>query len=973
MSAPFVGRAPELEMLVQLAHEGLRARVACAAFVRGDPGSGKTRLLAEAIRTSRVPRSVRVAGFEPMQAVSLGAAGDLLRLLAEAPRTGAVLDDLAFGSPDATDRDPLRIFEAAHRALASSGPLLIGIDDVQWLDERTVALIHYLLRAASSARQPLAVIAASRPSPVAVAFRSSLEADLDEDHRAFINLGPLSRQAGRSLVRTIDETLGDAAAEELWRRANGSPFWLEALARGGPAGDRAQLIEDRLAALSGDGGAVLAALAIGARPFPEVEIAGVLDWRSGRVAYAVRELVNNGLGVDAGGMVRLAHDLIRESATERLPASTRRRLHARFAEWLEASSRDDLQVLREALEHRVAAGLPAASLAVRLLSSPQRRLIDRDGLRLIASISNQLEPSMAERLDIDRRLGELAGALGDPDLSLDRWKRVAVASDDPRDKTRAFVAAAHAAYRLRWAGEARANLDRARAVGAADSAVNVEMDALQAEIELWLEHDTGAGSVTARRSLSAARRMTAEAGGVANLTIEARRAALAAHEVAIDAALQSDRPAEVVRLSDLSVPIAEGLDTESYVASLLRPAFGLRTLGQQREAERRYREAWAIAEEHVLPMAMVEAGHGLGRVLRVTGRLTEAREIAAQTVDLEQRLGHPPRRWGNAPSILHLAELALGETSRLETLREDARNEPDPHYRMSVHQAVAAWRARLHGPRVADEVMADLEAARVAGSAAGCPRCSRELGVYTAEALARVGRPDEAQRSMVAWEAQGTSDFLMQRVWETRAKAAIARARGDETAAIGLLEGLVRDLERSDLVEDLLWLLIDLGNALSASDRRRSIEVLTAAASLADETGAKSQGRLAIQALRRIGVRAWRRGRAGGSRGLASLSAREAEVAGLVADGNSNGEIAELLALSPKTVERHVTNALAKLGLRNRTELAALVRSPAVRDSPDDPGSPRRLASRETHEGVRRHRGGQPDGRRDGGGRVEDR
>jgi hypothetical protein len=44
-----------------------------------------------------------------------------------------------------------------------------------------------------------------------------------------------------------------------------------------------------------------------------------------------------------------------------------------------------------------------------------------------------------------------------------------------------------------------------------------------------------------------------------------------------------------------------------------------------------------------------------------------------------------------------------------------------------------------------------------------------------------------------------------------------------------------------------------------------------------------------------------------------------------VAEGSSNREIADLLALSPKTVERHLTNSLAKLGARNRTELAALV------------------------------------------------
>ena len=51
----------------------------------------------------------------------------------------------------------------------------------------------------------------------------------------------------------------------------------------------------------------------------------------------------------------------------------------------------------------------------------------------------------------------------------------------------------------------------------------------------------------------------------------------------------------------------------------------------------------------------------------------------------------------------------------------------------------------------------------------------------------------------------------------------------------------------------------------------------------------------------------------------------------MIAEGSSNREIAETLVLSPKTVERHVTNILAKLGARNRTELASLVHAVSVR------------------------------------------
>jgi DNA-binding NarL/FixJ family response regulator len=85
---------------------------------------------------------------------------------------------------------------------------------------------------------------------------------------------------------------------------------------------------------------------------------------------------------------------------------------------------------------------------------------------------------------------------------------------------------------------------------------------------------------------------------------------------------------------------------------------------------------------------------------------------------------------------------------------------------------------------------------------------------------------------------------------------------------------------------------------------------------------------LAEQALRALGVRTWRRGAAG-----APLTAREAQVARLVASGATNREIAQALFLSPKTVERHVSNALRKLGARNRAELAAHVRDLEAEDA----------------------------------------
>jgi DNA-binding NarL/FixJ family response regulator len=97
--------------------------------------------------------------------------------------------------------------------------------------------------------------------------------------------------------------------------------------------------------------------------------------------------------------------------------------------------------------------------------------------------------------------------------------------------------------------------------------------------------------------------------------------------------------------------------------------------------------------------------------------------------------------------------------------------------------------------------------------------------------------------------------------------------------------------------------------------------------------GATNPGAVAEQALRRLGVRTWRRGPAGAN-AIAGLTQREREVLDLLAGGATNPEIADRLFLSRKTVERHVSNVLAKAGVRNRAELAGRVRAQANEGTP---------------------------------------
>ena len=939
MVVPFVGREAELAVLMALVRDTRRNGLPTAALVTGEPGSGKTSLLAELLGRAGPVRSFRIAGFEPMQSVPLAAAGDILRHLATSSSDGAVLDRLVFGGGAGEDRDPLRIFEVAHRSLVRLGRVLIAIDDLQWVDPRSVALVHYLLAAAADTRHALTVLAVSRPAPAAAAFRAGIEADLPTGRRALIDLGSLPLEDGRSLVRSIDKTLDDATATDLWRKAGGSPFWLEALARTRTSGDPSRLIGERLRDLSADASTLLAAISVGARPFAEEEAGTILDWLPDRVRHATGELVARGLAMESGGTTRVAHDLIREAAASGLPAAARRRLHGRLATSIEAAAGEDLQLLVEALAHRDRAGLPATDLAMRVLASPRRRLLGAEDLRRLATIADAVEPADASRLALDRAIAILAAELGEQELALERWLRVADASGDPGERQRAQTEAARAAYRLGHADVAHRHIDLARSAGGTGSpaAAAVELDALEAEVQLWLDHETSAGSATAERAMAGARQLAAEASSLADLSPADRSAYLAALIVAGDAALQEDHAEQVIQFSRAILEVVEGLDDDSRVTALIRTGFALRPLGRTVESAIHYRTAWEVAKRLVLPSLTVEAGHGLARGLRELGRLAEAREIALETSRLEARIRNSPRRWGSAASIVHSIELSLGDpATALRALRSDADAEPDPHYRLAIHQTAAAWQARYSGVRAAADVEARLAEARADAALARCPRCSAELSVVSAELLARVGRVGEARSVLREWDRAATRKYLARELWRMRAAAAIATADADRDGAVAILERYAEQLEQASHREELVWARIDMGRALAPMQRSRAIAALAAAAELADEIGATSQGRLASQALRTLGVRAWRRGTAAAGAGLASLSEREREIAALVADGRINREIAEALVLSPKTVERHVTNVLAKLGLRNRTELASLVRSDSVRDLPDE-------------------------------------
>ena len=158
-----------------------------------------------------------------------------------------------------------------HRAAEAFASLVI-VDDLQWLDSQSLALLDYLVKAAEATRHPLVVIAAARPSPVAVSFSGAITERCRMLRRTTVELAGLPLEAGSRWP-------GRSTIGSTWMRPKSSgvglrdPHFGSALARSHGSMDGSRLVGDRLRALSPDAAELLNALAVGARPFSRDHLA----------------------------------------------------------------------------------------------------------------------------------------------------------------------------------------------------------------------------------------------------------------------------------------------------------------------------------------------------------------------------------------------------------------------------------------------------------------------------------------------------------------------------------------------------------------------------------------------------------------------------------------------------------------------------------------------------------------------------
>lgn len=908
----FFGRAAELANLRDAAAESLLDGQVTVCLVEGDPGIGKSRLLAKFVAELPGTSTVSVACYQPEARLPLSLAWTLNDALRQHDLGGARFREV----------DPsggwAALAEAVHREVSLRAPTAIAVDDVQWCDEGSVGVLHYLVRGAVAQEDPLLLVLAARPSPTVAALSDALER-LPAVRFAHVPLGALEEEAALALVRCMDPTLDEQEVADLAARADGSPFWCRYLATAGARQQSADhILVRRLRSMSADATAVLATCVVLARPLELREVAEIHCWPDERCRAALDELTIAGFLIEENARVRFSHDLVRAAVEDQLPAPVR--IRELVATWMEAQGGDDVIQLLAATRLRRSAGLPTGLVLHRILSSSMRRMVGIDGLQTISELADEIPPDDPSAVALAEGVAVLAGELGRHSLALERWLRVAGRVEDTADRARAWLAASEEAQHLECVQEARSHLRSARRIAPDDPLLTVELDAVEAGLTRWLEHDPDRARELTERALGNARALT-----VSTVVPAVRDAYLRTLVLACVDAMQRNAADEILPLAAEITEAAAGADTRASAQARLRSGSALMLVGRLDAAERELSSAWNDARRAFLTDLVLDVGSWLTWTHYLKGQLAEAEDVATECGALATRLGERTRPANMVMQWRRIIQISRGDhLDALDALREMAAAEPDAHHRIALRQAIATWLGRLAPGSSADEVLAQLDEARSDAEIARCTRCRTELLLTGAEALARIGAREQAE----AWLGEGRScadGGTLQGWLIARAEASLAGAVSEDfDRVVPALERATTLADEIGLTLEATWTRLDLGRTLIGQDANLAAKILREAAARGQSSKAVTETRLAARLLRQSGQRTWHRSsHPQAPTGLDELSPREREIAGLISQGASNPQIAETLFLSRTTIERHVSNIFLKTGIKNRTQLAA--------------------------------------------------
>jgi DNA-binding CsgD family transcriptional regulator/tetratricopeptide (TPR) repeat protein len=972
-SSRLIGRTRELAELEAALADAASGRPSLA-FIAGESGVGKTRLLKElegraaeagghviggecvALGDDELPYAPIVAALRPLSRDGdpvLDELGPMTRAGLASLMPELARPDAPFAG-DADDPAQGRVFEALLTLLNLLGrdePVLLSIEDIHWADASTRAFLVFLARSLRAER--VLVVASYRPDELHRRHPlRRLLAELERGQRArHIDLTPLSRD---ELAQQLSDILGapadDALISRLYARSEGNPFFAEELLAAGldgrgelPPTMRDALIM-RIEGLSPPAQDVVRLLAV-ARRLDHALLTDASSLDAATLRDAVREAVaGHVVVVDSDGRYRFRHALLREVVHDDLLPGEHAELHLALARAFErrlATDGPGAQITAGIAHHYLAAGDQPAALAAAVRAAEAAEAIHAHG----------------EAARLFERALELWPRVGDAEALAGRrhWELLAQAAqahDNDGHRVRAealYEAALEGVDVEAHPHRAAGLLERLAAARWGLGTAERGLETLERGLALLPE-----GDASREKAMLLARR-----AGFLMLRGRHRNAIAAARE---------------------ALPVADAAG-EPGARSRALNALGasLMALGEIDEGAANLREALALAAESDRSRELESAYVNLADHLHQAGRSEEARAIVIegrQSGDgrgdcfdwlelLEAEIAFDTGHWAYAAdhmltlrpyagttfinATLRRAELAIGrgdaDTARalLEQTKDATRYVDEPQFLGVLGALLAelerragdldAARTAIQGALDRIETCTDdvVRLARVAtvGTVveADAAQRGRDVGSVEAERIALM----EAEFHLARVSAAADNGGPIESAWLRSAEAEYERAAGRPDPARHEAAAAAWDELHRPYSGALMRYRAGEGH-IAAGDREAATAVLDRAHAVASELGAAwllgeieglaARARLALAACAPPDdAEAAPRREEDDPFGL---TPRERQVLVLVAEGRTNREIGDRLFMAEKTASVHVSRILSKLDVRSRTEAAAV-------------------------------------------------
>ena len=921
MSVSVIGRDRELAPVAPFL-EGVEQRFGVLLF-SGPAGIGKSTLWEEALASARA-RGYRVVVARPTEvetALAFAALNDLLGdladegTLAELPEPQRIALEAALlrvAAPDPTE--PLAVSIAAGhviRRAAGDRPLILAIDDVQWLDEPSARVLEFVLRRLDG--EAVGVIAGWRTiddTEIDVAVPGA-----PHDRVSLIDVRALSIDSVDRLLRDrLGLELARPALVRLHAVAGGNPFYAIELGRAigqgaAPDGDPDvlrvprsldALVADRLAGLDPEAETTVLFASAAAQPTVDL-LAAAMD-RDPRPGLTRAEAA--GVIQLAANTIRFAHPLLAAAADARATEARRREVHRRLAEIATDPEERARHLARAVTEpdDDVAAALDEASAAVARRGAP-------DSAASLAERAADLT-TKADHVGHRRRLGiaaDLHIAAGDIERARQLLERLVDASDGPVERADGLSRLAHLLLvQAEWVESDRLYREAADLVDDEPAhRIPIELGLAGVAFVTWRERPAGA------RHAAEALRLAGEHGDPVVLF------QTLGHAASWRGVMWEDWRELMERADSLAVTVGDIPGVEHPDLQFVRL---LRDAGEFDEARRRVDQLIDTAAErgdwHSLPRLLVKRAGIFAR----TGDLDRAEQTLDEAMTGVLQTGEGA--WmDNVIVLSHWIAVVRGDVERARTLeaRTRARLDANP---LLAHER---WETALGTSELelarGDIAAAEREIAPLLETIARVPLKAAVVGQVAALAI-----ETHVARGRIT-DARAVADTYLPRLRATgirwlaaeadRAEAILLAAEGDVERARALSDAAIEASGSSGMPMIHGRALLTAGEIRRrARQKSQAREALTEAISIFERLGSRLWLERARSELERVATK-----RPEG----APFTATEREVVDLVAAGRTNKEIADALFMSVHTVEAHLTRLFRSLGVQSRTELARKV------------------------------------------------